>query len=360
MKREHIAVTIFAALIVIALYLFFRILRPFFVPIIWGAVLAGLFFPLNDWLRRRMKRDNVRAVIMCLVVVALIVAPALFLAMGMVGEATSVYPKLKDGLQAGKYDFLLRPQLHGLNEKIDTLLGGRIDTKALDVESFILGSADRLIKYLLQQASGIAGNLAWAVVNFIFTVISMFYFFRDWCSLGDRVRELLPMSEDLKTKLATRVREVMRATIYGGIMVGAVQGVLEGLIFWMLGVQSPIFWGATTMFLALLPPFGHAFIYVPAGVILIASGSLVKGIVMLALGIGLVSNVDNVLKPVLIGRRTKIHQLIVFFSMLGGLKAFGVLGLVLGPVLASVLLALLEVYKPHTPPAATPGGAAAA
>jgi predicted PurR-regulated permease PerM len=352
MKREHIAVAIFAAMIVVALYLFFRILKPFFAPIIWGAVLAGLFFPLNDWFRHRMRRNNVRGALMCLIVVVLIVAPAVFLAIGLVGEATNVYPKLRDGVEAGQYDFILRPQLHGLNEKISTVLGGHIDTKALNIESFILGSADRLIKYLLQQASALAGNLAWAVVNFIFTVITMFYLFRDCCTLGERVRELLPMSEDLKTKLISRVTEVMHATIYGGLMVGAVQGMLEGLIFWILGVQSPIFWGALTMFLALLPPFGPAFVYVPAGVILIASGSLAKGIVMLALSVGLVSQVDNVLKPILIGRRTRIHQLIVFFSMIGGLRAFGMLGLVLGPVLASVILALLEVYKPHVPPVA--------
>jgi predicted PurR-regulated permease PerM len=348
MKREQIAVAMFAALIVIALYLFFRILKPFFAPLIWGAVLAGIFFPLNNKLRRHLRRNNVRAIIMCMIVVAVIIVPAIFLAIGLVGEVTDIYPKFKAGAEAGKYDFIFRPHVYGWNEKIKGFLGRYGDASNLDVEAFILGNLDRLTKFLLKQVSNFVSNFTLAVATFVFAVISMFYFFRDGDRLVARVRELLPMSEDLKSNLTGRMKEVVHATIYGGVLVAGIQGILGGLIFWVLGIPSPILWGATMALLALLPLFGPYLIYVPAGIILIVSGSLVKGIILLALSTLLVSQADNILKPIIIGRRTKIHQLLLFFSMLGGLKAFGLLGIILGPVLASIILALLEVYKPHT------------
>jgi predicted PurR-regulated permease PerM len=352
MKREHIAVAIFTALVVIVVYLFFRVLKPFLAPLIWGALLAIVFFPLNSLLAHRVRSSNARAFIMCAIVVGVIVLPAVLLAIGLVGELTNEYPKLKDGIQAGTYDFVLRPELYGWNEKIGKLLGGRIDTSTLDIESFIVANLDRLSKFAMQRASNLLANLSMAIVTFIFTVISMFYFFRDGDRFGARIDELLPMSEDLKANLITRMKEVVQATIYGGVLVAAVQGCLGGLIFWALGIQSPILWGAAMAFLALVPLFGPFLIYVPAGAIQILSGHVARGVILLALGIVFVSQADNVLKPLIIGRRTRLHQLLVFFSMLGGLKAFGLLGLILGPVLASVLLALLEVYKPHVPPIA--------
>jgi predicted PurR-regulated permease PerM len=347
MKRDHIAVAMFAALVIIAVYLFFRVLRPFLAPLIWGAVLAGVFFPLNTKLRRHLRNNNLRALIMCVIVACVIIVPAIFVAIGLVGEVSDLYPKFKAGVEAGKYDLILRPQVYGWNEKLKGLLGGHIDTAALDVEAFILGNLERISKFLLKQASGLVGNLSSAIVTFVFALISMFYFFRDGDRLVTRVRELLPMSKDLKANLTGRINEVVHATVYGGVVVAVIQGILGGLIFLALGLPSPILWGATMALLALVPLFGPYLIYIPAAIILVASGSWVKGIILAGLGVLLVSQADNILKPIIIGRRTKIHQLILFFSMLGGLRAFGLLGIIVGPVLASIILALLDVYKPH-------------
>jgi len=347
MKRDHIAVAMFAALIIIAVYLFFRILRPFLAPLIWGAVLAGVFFPLNNRLARRLRRNNLRAFIMCVIVACVIILPAIFLAIGLVGEVSDLYPKLKSGMEAGKYDFIFRPQVYGWNEKVKGLLGGYVDSSSLDVEAFLLGNLDRLSKFLFKQVSGLVGNLSSAIVTFVFALISMFYFFRDGDRLVKRVRELLPMPEDLKANLTGRMKEVVHATVYGGVLVAGIQGIVGGLIFLALGLPSPILWGAAMALLALVPLFGPYLIYIPTAIILIASGSVVKGIILAGLGVLLVSQADNILKPIIIGRRTKIHQLILFFSMLGGLRAFGLLGVIVGPVLASIILALLEVYKPH-------------
>lgn len=347
MRREHIAVILFAAFVTIAVYLFFRVMKPFLVPIIWGAVLSGVFYPINNRLRRRLKRDNLRALIMCALAALVIILPVVFLAFGLASEATDLYPRFKAALGAGRYDFILRPHVYGWNEKVRQLLGDRVDTSSLDVESFILANVDRISRFLVNQLSRFIGNLSLAIVTFVFTLISMFYFFRDGDHLVRRVRELLPMSEDLKATLSHRITEVVHATIYGGVAVALVQGILGGLIFWILGIRSPILWGAVMALFALIPPLGPSLIYVPAAIILGISGSWVKAVILAALGVVLISNVDNVMKPLIIGKRAKMHQLILLFSIIGGIMAFGLVGIILGPVLAAIILALLEVYRPH-------------
>jgi len=346
LKQEHIALAIFIVLIVIACYLFYAIFRPFLAAIIWGAVLAGIFHPLNTLLARRIKRPNLRALLMCIVVVGVIVVPAVFIAIGLISEVTNAFPKFKQALQAGQLDFLLKPRAYGWNEKVQHLIGNYVDLSSLDLESLIGRNIERLTTFLLQQVSNFVGNFSAAVISFGLAVLSMFFFFRDGESLVIRLRELLPMSEDLKSHLTGRLKEVIEASIYGGVLVAALQGILGGVIFWIIGLPSPIFWGTAMAVLSLIPIVGPYLIYIPAAVILMLAGSWIRGIILLGLGIAIVSQSDNLLRPIIISSRTRIHTLILFFSILGGLKVFGLLGIILGPVVASVVFTLLEVYKP--------------
>jgi predicted PurR-regulated permease PerM len=346
MKREHVALALFTALIIIACYLFYAIIRPFLTAIIWGAVLAGIFFPLNSFLARRLKRNNLRALIMCIIVVAVIIVPAAFLAVGLVGEVVDGFPKLRAAVEAGQLDFILKPHAYGWNEKVKEFLGRYTDVSNLDIESIITANMQRLTTYLAQQVSNFIGNFSAAVVSFGLSVLSMFFFFRDGERFAARLKELLPMSEEFKHTLTARLREVTEASIYGGVLVAAVQGILGGIIFWATGLPSPIFWGTVMAFLSLIPIVGPYLIYLPAAVILMVSGSWIRGIIVLVLGIVVVSQSDNLLRPMIVSSRTKIHTLALFFSILGGLKVFGLLGIILGPVIASVVFAFIEIYKP--------------
>jgi predicted PurR-regulated permease PerM len=356
MRREHIALAIFTALILIACYLFYTIFRPFLASIIWGAVLAGVFYPLNALFARRMKRDNVRALLMCIIVVAVIIVPAVFLTIGLIGEVTDALPKFKAAVDSGQLDFILKPRTYGWNEKIKEFLGPYVDASNLDIESVITANMQRLTAFIVEKFSNFIGNFSAAIVSFALSVLSMFFFFRDGPRLIIRLKDLLPMSDDLKHSLTMRLREVIEASIYGGVLVAAVQGLLGGIIFWVTGLPSPIFWGTVMAILSLIPIVGPYLIYIPAAVILILSGSWIRGIIVLILGIVVVSQSDNVLRPVIISSRTKIHTLLLFFSILGGLKVFGLLGIILGPVVASIILTLVEVYKPcvEEPPAGEP------
>jgi len=352
MKKEHVGTAAFTALVIIACYLFYIIFRPFLKPIIWGAVFAGIFYPLNAKIAHKLRKKNLRALIMCIIVVAVIGVPTAFLSVGLIAEVVNVLPKFKEAIETGQLDFVLKPEAFGWNERIKEVLGPFVDVSNLDIELMISENLQRLTKFLLGQVSNLIGNISLAIFNFALSVLSMFFFFRDGDRLVVRLKELMPMSEDLKEGLSVRLKEVIIASIYGGVLVAGLQGALGGLIFWILGLPSPIFWGALMAILSLLPIVGPWFVYIPAAVILIVSGSYVRGIVLLALGIITVSQSDNLLRPMIIGGRTKIPTLLLLFSIIGGIKVFGLLGLVLGPVIASIILAFLEVYKPRAKPLA--------
>ena len=352
MKREHIALVIFVALIAITIFLFYSIFKPVLASIIWGAVLAGIFYPLNAVFIRRRLRDNLRATIMCIIVVAVIIVPAVFLTIGLIGEASSSLPKLRQAIDEGQLDFLLKPHTYGWNEKLKDFLGDYVDASNLDIESIIVNNVQRLSTFLLQQFSNLVGNFSLAIVSFAFAVLSMFFFFRDGDRLVVRLKDLLPMSEDLKQNLTRRLKEVIEASIYGQVLVAAIQGVLGGLIFWTTGLPSPIFWGTVMAMLSLIPIVGPYLVYLPAGVILIVSGSWIRGVIVLALGLVVVSQSDNILRPMIVSNRTKIPTLALFFSILGGIKLFGLLGIILGPVVVSIIFTLIEVYRPRKKEAA--------
>jgi predicted PurR-regulated permease PerM len=326
-------------------YVFFLMLRPYLSYLIWGALLAMIANPLNRRLRNRVHNDNLRALIMSVIVVAVLIVPATLLTLGLVSEATDMYNSFREASAAGKFDFILKPEAYRWNEKVAEYLKPYVDISRIDVEGFISDNLRRLTTYLAGKVSSVVGNISIAIVSFVFIIFSMFFFIRD----GDRIAEymwnILPMSEDLRQDLATQQREVIEASIYGGLIIAAVQGGLGALIFGVLGLPSPLFWGVVMAFLSIIPLVGPWAVYLPAAVVLFLTGSWVKGVALLVFGSFVVSQADNFLRPVIVGKRAKIPTLILLFSMLGGLRLFGILGLLLGPIIASVVLTLVNFYR---------------
>jgi predicted PurR-regulated permease PerM len=344
-RRQQIALVIFAAFVVVIFYVFYLILKPYLSYLIWGALLALIANPLNRRFRTRIANDNLRALILSVVVVALIIVPVFLLALGLVGEAADMYGAFREASAEGKYDFILNPETYDWNEKLTGYLAPYVDTSKLDVEKWISESFQKITAFLAAQISSVVGNVSMAIVSFVFIIFSMFFFIRDGDKIADYTWNLLPMSDDLKGKLAAHQREVVEASIYGGLIIAAVQGGLGAIIFLVLGLPSPLFWGVVMAFLSVIPLVGPWVIYIPAAVILALSGSWVKGIILLVAGTVVVSQADNFLRPVIVGKKAKIPTLILLFSILGGLKLFGILGILLGPIIASMVLTLINFYR---------------
>ena len=344
-RKQQIGIAVFVVCVVIIFYIFFLMLRPYLSYLIWGALLAIIANPLNSRLRRRVGSGNLRAFVVSVIMVFLIIVPVFLLTLGLVSEAMDMYKSFREASAAGKFDFLLKPESYGWSEKITDFLEPYVDISQIDIEGFIADNLRRLTTYLAGQVSSVVGNISLAIVSFVFVIFSMFFFIRD----GDRIVEymwnVLPMSGDLREKLATHQKEVIEASIHGGLVIAGVQGGLGALIFLVLGLPSPLFWGVVMAFLSVVPLVGPWLVYLPAAVVLLLTGSWVKGVVLLAFGAVVVSQADNFLRPVIVGKRARIPTLILLFSILGGIKLFGILGLLLGPIIASVVLTLINFYR---------------
>lgn len=344
-RKQQIALAIFAAFVVVTFYVFYLILKPYLSYLIWGALLALIASPLNRRLRGRISNDNLRALLLSVIVVAVIIVPVILLVLGLVGEAGDMYGAFREASAEGKYDFILKPEAYGWNEKIAEFLAPHIDTSRLDLEGWISGNLQRITSFLAGKVSSVVGNITMAIVNFVFIVFSMFFFIRDGDRIADYTWDVLPMSDDLKERLATHQREVVEASIYGSLMIAVVQGGLGAFVFYILGLPSPLFWGVVMAFLSVIPIVGPWVVYIPAAAIVALSGSWVKGIILLVVGTVVVSQADNFLRPVIVGKRAKIPTLILLFSILGGIKLFGLLGILLGPIIASLVLTLIQFYR---------------
>jgi predicted PurR-regulated permease PerM len=192
---------------------------------------------------------------------------------------------------------------------------------------------------------GFVGGAVGFVVEVFFVIFTMYYLFRD----GDRMREaagdLVPLSDQKAQEIFERTGEVIAASVYGVLVIAVIQGVLGGLAFWALGLPSPLLWGVVMIFLSMIPMAGAFIVWVPAAIYLALSGHWASALILVLWGTLVIGTVDNFLRPKLVGERTRLHELLVFFSVLGGLQVFGVLGLVLGPVVVAITIALLDVLR---------------
>jgi predicted PurR-regulated permease PerM len=192
---------------------------------------------------------------------------------------------------------------------------------------------------------GFVGGVVGAIVQTFFVIFTMYYLFRD----GDRfVRVLpdtLPLRREQSEKIFERARDVISASVYGVLVIAVIQGTLGGLAFWALGLPSAIVWAVVMTFLSMIPMAGSFLVWVPAAIYLALTGHWGKALILVVWGALVIGTVDNFLRPKLVGERTKLHELFIFFAVLGGLQVFGVVGIVLGPVVLAITLALLDVFR---------------
>lgn len=216
----------------------------------------------------------------------------------------------------------------------------------VDLQNIVLETLKKLSTWVLDQSTRFIVGFSQFVFGFLLMTLSMFYFFRDGKRLMERIKALIPLAPEEKDLLFSRIDEMVHATIFGGVLVAIIQGFLGGLAFWVLGLPSPILWGCVMALLAFVPMIGPSLVWLPAAVLLVLYGQdYVRAVILVVWGIVVVGLSDNLLRPILISGRTKLNTLILFFAVLGGLKAFGFLGLVLGPLVVTICLAILDIYS---------------
>jgi predicted PurR-regulated permease PerM len=207
-----------------------------------------------------------------------------------------------------------------------------------------LKNIQQISTFLFNQSSKILKGLSTFLISFLFTLLSLYFLFKDGDHLFLRVKEVLPVPPKERDLLIGRFQAMVNATVFGGILIAIIQGVLGGLAYWILGLHSPVLWGTAMAFFSFIPVGGTALIWAPTCVILFILGEYLKGILLLLIGVLVIAMVDNFLRPFLISSKTKIHPLLLFFAVLGGIQVFGLIGVVVGPLVATVCLTLIELH----------------
>jgi predicted PurR-regulated permease PerM len=319
---------------------FVAMIREFLVTILLAAIFTGLSYPVYRWLLARLGgRQALTAVATLLLLLALVIVPLLAVLGAGANEALRVTGTIRPRLQQlvdqpGEFDSRLRT-LPGYDRVAP--YRGQILTKAGE----LLGSTSTFLFAALT-----ATTRATAVFIFHFCVLlyTMFYFLTGGPGLLRGVLAYLPLSESDKQRMLEKFVSVTRATLKGTILIGVAQGVLGGLGFWAVGLDGAIFWGTVMTILSIIPAIGGALVWLPAAIVLIATGEIWRGVALIAFCTLVVGSVDNVLRPRLVGQDTKMHELLIFFSTLGGLMLFGAMGFILGPILAALFVTAWEMF----------------
>lgn len=344
-KREWVFLAALLAFIVCVFVLFYKLIVPFFAPIAWAVIFVVTCNPAHQWLAARVRPRGLAAFISTTAVALLILGPAIWLIMTLVGEARNLYDWIQTGEWTSQAIKDLAARIDPIILELNHRLSGFVDLSKWDFQSVALSFIGKLSKWIVDNTSSGLANVGKVALQFLMMLLTMYYLFKDGASLFENVKSAIPLPGKRPGEMLSHVTDVVRATIYGGLVVAAIQGTLGGLLFWILGLPSPVLWGAVMAFFALIPLLGAFVVYIPAAIVLFAGGFYIKAIVLIAVGIGLVSQIDNILRPMLISGKTQMHPLLLFFSIAGGVSVFGLLGLVLGPVIAALFIALLEVYR---------------
>jgi predicted PurR-regulated permease PerM len=340
-------VTLIAALL-IGLYLCWRIISPFVDVLLWAAVLVVVFQPVHRRLVGRTGHHGWAAVCSTLLVIVTILGPVTLITVAVVNELRGVASHLETNPDR-LFDLdspVLGPWLRWIDQYVDV--------ERLQDPEFLRTRIQGLVGTLANSTIGVVGGAASIVVQMLLVVFTMFYLFRDGGAIRRAASDLLPLERSQTRDVVNRTKEVIGATVYGVIVIALIQGSLGAMIFWLLGLPSPLLWGVVMFFLCMIPMAGAFLVWAPAAIYLALTGSWTRAVILVAWGVLVVGTIDNVLSPRLVGKKTRLHELLVFFSVLGGLDVFGVLGLVLGPVVVAITLALIEmVRQANRPPAET-------
>ena len=322
----------------LAAFLCWKMLQPFIEVIAWAAVLAVVFFPAYRGLRTWIRRPGAAAVLAVLLVVVTVLAPLVFVCGAVVNEAQGMTASVQAEFDRLRSDPKTAAELQ---RRLDSL-HGTVDLESILSNENVSAFATRVSQFLLARSAGLVGGLLSILVSAGFTVFTLFYLFRDGEALLQRLPDMLPLDRARAHQLLHRAHEIITASVYGVVVIAIIQGALGGVMFAVLGLPSPIVWGVVMTFLSTIPMLGSGIIWGPAAVVLGVTGQWWKMAVLTIWGVAVIGTIDNFLRPRLVGKRTRMHDLLVFFSVLGGLAAFGVIGLLLGPVVLGISMVLFE------------------
>src|SRR5688572_13190325 len=332
-------------LLVVAVSLAFAwILVPYYGAVFWATVLAIVFAPAYRRLSRSMRQKRTLAALATVtIILMMVILPVTLIAALLVQEGFSVYERI----QSGELNLLRYfQQVFGALPGWVTDLLDRFGLTNLGLmQERLSASLMKGSQFLAAQAFNIGQNTFDFIVDLFIVLYLLFFLLRDGDDLFKRIRDAIPLRAEQQRDLFNKFTTVIRATVKGNIVVAVVQGALGGLIFWFLGVHAPVLWAVLMAFLSLLPAVGAGLVWLPVAIYFLVTGAVWQGVVLIVFGVLVIGLVDNVLRPVLVGKDTKMPDYVVLIATLGGMAIFGLNGFVIGPVIAAMFMAVWDLFS---------------
>ncbi|MBI3768902.1 MAG: AI-2E family transporter [Deltaproteobacteria bacterium] len=338
--REQIFAGFFFAVFLFLLYQLYRVLSGFLGPIVWAAILTLVFYPLYQRVLRAVRGNaTLAALALTTLVTVTLVVPTASLSTVVTQESVGLYQQLTEWVRSGS-----------LNERVQELRASSVGRVAqrlsrqgweVDWGSIVQRTADTVSTHV----TALARNVAVFFFDFTIMLFTLFFFFRDGDRMFTALRNLIPMDPVHKDAVFRRLYETISAVMRGMVVTAIVQGLLTWIGLALVGVPYAAFLGVAAGLMALVPLIGAAGVWIPCAVYLAATGLALRAVILVAYGTLVISMVDNILRPLLIGGRTRLPTIFLFFGMLGGIEAYGVLGIFLGPVLLSIVVSFIQIYQ---------------
>jgi predicted PurR-regulated permease PerM len=311
--------------------------RPFVPGLVWALGLSVAAMPIHRRLLRKIRQPNVAAAISVAGVALVLLTPAVLVGWQVGVQAARGLDAIEAHVQSAPW----RQTLHRF-----PILSSAL--QVVSPERTPEQSSKEIVPEIKRQAGVGLLSVAWGALQLVLALFTLFFLFRDRDEILESIRTLLPMTDDESTYFFERVRGMTHATIYGTLVVSTIQGTLGGLMFMALGLPSPLLWGVAMAVMAMLPGLGTLAIWLPAAVVLAVQGHWTKAVILVGWGALVVSTIDNLLYPYLVGREGKLHTLPVFLTIVGGIMVFGAAGIVLGPVTLAATVALIDIMRRRT------------
>ena len=328
-------------LLVATAIVFFIMLKVFLVPVMLAAIFAGLFYPFYKWLVKIFyNKKGLSAFVCCLILLLGLLIPAYVVADLVSREAIEFYQIAEQEIR----EIITKGDAGLLGEIKRSPLVQRLRLGEFDWQSSLEEAAKTAATVLATVINKASKGTFQLLTNLFLTLFAMFYFFRDGDRLIQRLKYLSPLAAEYEEELIKRFISVSRATIKGTLLIGLLKGGLGALTFWIFGVGSPILWGVVMTILSVIPMVGAWLVMYPAAIIMMIMGDVWQGLAIFLIAAIIIGNIDNVLTPRLVGREAGMHDLLIFFSTIGGISLFGVMGFILGPVIAALFLTILDIY----------------
>ncbi len=328
-------------LVLVLGYLSYQILKPFLSPIAWAIVLSLVFYPVYAFTLRYIRWRSVASFITLGIILIIILGPFSYLSFLLVKELKYISDYVEGGRFETLQSALEHPGAKAMTDRITSLF----NITEAELNKAVIDGISKFGKDLVGRITKGMGDVVTVALNFVFMAFAIFFLLKDGSEFLKRIRDYMPFSEEQKDRLTTQIRDIIISTVYGGVVVAIIQGIIGGVAFYILGIPSPVVWGLATSIASFIPLIGAFAVWGPATVYLFLQGAVLKGVALAIVGVFGISLIDNVLKPIIIGGRTKMPILAIFFSVLGGIKLFGLIGLVMGPLVLAIFVSVVEIFR---------------